>query len=63
MGPPEAQDADPLVTVVVPSHRRADGLTTLLDALAGQTLPRERWELVVVHTYDAHDADRLLEAH
>jgi len=63
VGPPEAQDADPLVTVVVPSHRRADGLTTLLDALAGQTLPRERWELVVVHTYDAHDADRLFEAH
>ena len=31
MGPSEAQDADPLVTVVVPSHRRADGLTTHRD--------------------------------
>ena len=36
------------IAVVVPTYRRADALTRLLDALAEQTLDPERWELVVV---------------
>ena len=42
-------EAVPRVTVVVPSHDRPARLAALLDALAAQTLPRERWEAVVVH--------------
>jgi glycosyltransferase involved in cell wall biosynthesis len=48
---------------VVPSHGRPDGLTQLLDALAAQTLARERWEVVVVHTYEPALAADLLERH
>jgi hypothetical protein len=44
--------AHPDVSVVVPSRGRARRLPRLLDALAGQTLPRERFEVIVVHDYD-----------
>src|SRR5690242_13469457 len=37
------------VSVVVPSHERVTRLRWLLNALEEQTLPRDRWELVVVH--------------
>ncbi|HEX2234334.1 MAG TPA: glycosyltransferase [Thermoleophilaceae bacterium] len=59
----EAHAADPLVAVVVPSHRRPHGLTELLDALAEQTLPRDRWTVVVAHTYEPFEARSLLEEH
>jgi glycosyltransferase involved in cell wall biosynthesis len=49
----------PDVSVVVPSHAREGRLRTLLDALTGQTLARERWELIVVHTYDPSLAEGL----
>ena len=42
----------PEVSVVVASAGREARLSTLLGALADQTLPRERWELIVVHTYE-----------
>jgi GT2 family glycosyltransferase len=51
------------VSVVVPSHGRPDRLATLLDALALQTLPRERWEVVVVHTYPRDTTATILEGH
>jgi GT2 family glycosyltransferase len=51
------------VSIVVASHQRAARLAILLDALARQTLPRERWELVVVHTYEPDVASLLLEGH
>jgi GT2 family glycosyltransferase len=51
------------VSVVVASHRREVRLTTLLDALAAQTLPRERLEVVVAHTYADDVARRVLDAH
>jgi GT2 family glycosyltransferase len=53
----------PEVSVVVASHDREGRLAVLLDALAGQTLPRERWELVVVHTYPPEVAVPLLDEH
>jgi GT2 family glycosyltransferase len=53
----------PEVSVVVASHDREDRLAILLDALAVQTLPRERWELVVAHTYAADVAERVLGSH
>jgi GT2 family glycosyltransferase len=43
----------PEVSVVVPSHARAVRLARLLDALHAQTLDRDRFEVVVVHDYDA----------
>jgi cellulose synthase/poly-beta-1,6-N-acetylglucosamine synthase-like glycosyltransferase len=49
--------------VVVASHERPARLVTLLDALAAQTLPHERWELIVVHTYERDEARRLLDDH
>jgi GT2 family glycosyltransferase len=51
------------VTVVVASHERAARLWALLRALAAQTLPREEWELVVVHTYPPDVAADLLDNH
>lgn len=51
------------VSVVVASHGREDRLPILLDALAAQTLARERWELVVAHTYPPEVAERILESH
>jgi GT2 family glycosyltransferase len=53
----------PRVTVVVASHGRPLRLRWLLNALEEQTLPREDWELVVVHGYDAPTAARFLDDH
>lgn len=40
--------SDPRLSVVTPTHRRPDNLRLLLDSLAGQTLSRDRFEIVVV---------------
>ena len=53
----------PEVSVVVASHGRPDRLRTLLDTLAAQTFPRERWELVIVHTYPPGVARETIEGH
>jgi GT2 family glycosyltransferase len=53
----------PAVSVVVASHARELRLRWLLNALEEQTLPRERWELIVVHDYDAATAARVMERH
>src|SRR5215467_9667042 len=50
------------VSVVVPSHERVTRLRWLLNALEEQTLPRDRWELVVVH--DSTDGtEELVKTH
>ena len=51
------------VSVVVASHGRHLRLRWLLNALEEQTLERERWEVVVVHDYDAVTAERAIGAH
>jgi len=61
--PRETALKQPDVSVVVASHGRARRLSTLLDALAEQTLDPERWKLVVVHTYDEEVTARVLEDH
>jgi glycosyltransferase involved in cell wall biosynthesis len=38
----------PEISVVVPTHNRAAGLTRLVEALTAQTLDRERFEVIVV---------------
>ena len=53
----------PAVSVVVASHARHLRLRWLLNALEEQTLPRERWELIVVHDYDEDTAARVLASH
>ena len=55
--------SEPLASVVVASHGRAERLPALLDSLARQTLPAERWEVVVVHTYPPDLADALFDRH
>ncbi|KQM84137.1 glycosyltransferase [Agromyces sp. Leaf222] len=39
---------EPLVTVVVPTYRSGDGFRRLLASLATQTLPAERFEVLVI---------------
>lgn len=53
----------PRVSVVVPSHDRPLRLRWLLEALAEQTLPREAFEVVVVHDSRGDETDRLLATH
>ena len=55
--------AGPDVTVVVPSHGRPLRLRWLLNALEEQTLPRERWELVVVTDDAGEETPGLLRSH
>ena len=53
----------PDVSVVIPSHNRRLRLRWLLNALEEQTLPRERFEVIVVHDYDERDAAELFDHH
>ena len=53
----------PDVAVVVPSHDRPAGLARLLDGLAAQTLPRERFEVVVAHDSSGPETDEILRSH
>jgi GT2 family glycosyltransferase len=53
----------PLVSVVVASHGRPLRLRWLLNALEEQTLPPDRWELVVAHGYDEATAARFIDDH
>ncbi len=55
--------AGPEVSVVVASHRRPVRLRWLLNALEDQTLPPERWELVVCDDSGHAEIDRLLRGH
>jgi glycosyltransferase involved in cell wall biosynthesis len=55
--------ADPEISVVVPSHDRPELLARLLDALACQTLSRDRWEAIVVHDCGPDGTEDLLRAH
>jgi glycosyltransferase involved in cell wall biosynthesis len=53
----------PDISVVVPSHDRPGLLARLLDALAGQTLHRSRWEAIVVHDCGPDGTEDLLRSH
>jgi GT2 family glycosyltransferase len=53
----------PDISVVIPSHARRLRLRWLLNALEDQTLPRERFEVIVVHDYDERDTADLFELH
>jgi glycosyltransferase involved in cell wall biosynthesis len=48
---------------VVPSHERPLRLRWLLNALEEQTLPRERWELVVTHDCAGDETEQLVTEH
>jgi GT2 family glycosyltransferase len=52
-----------VVSVVVASHGRPLRLRWLLNALEDQTLPRQEWELIVVHGYDDATVERFVEDH
>ncbi|TML82570.1 MAG: glycosyltransferase [Actinobacteria bacterium] len=51
------------VSVVVPSHERPLRLLWLLNALEEQTIPPDRWELIVVHDSRSEDTVSLLREH
>ena len=55
--------AAPEIAVVVPSHDRPLRLRWLLNALAEQTLPRDRWELVIGHDSSGPETEELLRTH
>ena len=55
--------AQPEIAVVVPSHDRPLRLRWLLNALAEQTLPRERWELLIAHDSSGPETEKLLTTH
>ena len=51
--------SEPVVSVVIPSHARRLRLRWLLNALEEQTLPRERFEVIVVHDYVGEEAEMI----
>lgn len=53
----------PEISVVVASHDRPLRLRWLLNALQDQTLPAERWEVIVGHDSSGPETERLLETH
>lgn len=53
----------PEIAVVVPSHGRPLRLRWLLNALEDQTLPADRWEVVVAHDSSGPETERLLTEH
>ena len=55
--------AEPEIAVVVPSHDRPLRLRWLLNALEEQTLPRERWEVIVGHDSSGPETAELLSQH
>lgn len=50
----------PLISVVVPTFRRPDLLTRCLSALAGQTVPPDQLEVIVVDDGSADDTTQVL---
>jgi GT2 family glycosyltransferase len=56
-------EAQPEISVVVPSHDRPLRLRWLLNALEQQTLPRDRWEVVVGHDSSGPETEELLRSH
>jgi glycosyltransferase involved in cell wall biosynthesis len=55
--------AAPEIAVVVPSHDRPLRLRWLLNALAEQTLPRDRWELIIGHDSSGPETEEILRSH
>ena len=57
------EDRGPEISVVVPSHNRPLRLRWLLNALEGQTLARERWEVCIADDSSGDESERLLRTH
>ena len=53
----------PELSVVIPSHARPLRLRWLLNSLEEQTLPQDRFEVVVVHDYGDEDTRNILDRH
>jgi GT2 family glycosyltransferase len=56
-------ERSPDISVVVPSHDRPLRLRWLLNALEAQTLPRDRWEVIVGHDSSGPETEELLRTH
>src|SRR3954452_13853911 len=55
--------AEPEISVVVASHDRPLRLRWLLNALEVQTLPADRWEIIVGHDSNGPETEELLREH
>jgi glycosyltransferase involved in cell wall biosynthesis len=53
----------PEISVVVPSHDRPLRLRWLLNAMEEQTLPRDRWELIIGHDSSGPETEEILTTH
>jgi glycosyltransferase involved in cell wall biosynthesis len=53
----------PEIAVIVPSHDRPLRLLWLLNALEEQTLPRNRWEVIIGHDSSGPQTEALLRKH
>jgi glycosyltransferase involved in cell wall biosynthesis len=53
-------NSTPLISVVIPTRHRPEELRACLESLAGQSLPRTEWEVIVVEDGDENPADDAL---
>ncbi len=60
--PAAALPAEPLISVIIPSFNRASILQRCLDHLAAQTLPAERFEIIVVDDGSSDDTAAVVQA-
>jgi hypothetical protein len=60
---PAMTGSSPEIAVVVPSHDRPLRLRWLLNALEEQTLPTDRWEVIVSHDSAGPETEQLLSEH
>ena len=56
------QAADPEISVVIPTHRRAHLLERMVTALEAQTFPCERFDVVIVDNASPDDTTERLRA-
>lgn len=53
----------PFISIVIRAFNRREFLTTAVESVINQTLPREEYEIVVVKNFDDEDIDRFLKEH
>ena len=50
----------PFLSVIIATRQRKRQLSRCLESLAGQTYPREQWELIVVHDGDDRESENVV---
>lgn len=52
--------ASPFLSVIIATRQRKRQLSRCLDSLTGQTYPRERWELIIVHDGEDQESENVV---